>query len=615
MQVHAHSDINEDEIPYEALSYVWGDAADRTPIECDSAVVEVPHTLYTALRHLRQLDRPRTLWADALCINQEDAEEKSIQVKAMGQIYSKAAQVLMWQGEVTEETRDSLTSLAQICTLATLGTDSKEWQDFLRLAQHANSLEHVDEVDDALFQAKNPNWASITALLGRPYFGRRWIGQEIILARKAVMVMGSQTLDWALICERLPTFDHLQTVAFSTICNLVAKGQSGLWVRFMYMVMATRARNSDPSQASTEIHSLYDALWYMSSLECFDPRDRLFALLHVAPDVNLAVDTALIPDYTMNEAEVLHNLAIWVIVRKRHPSYMSYAIQSPSEMQEKQFDLPSWVPPSVFGIQKTKSLQYQFTRVFKLTPHGLRVLGSEERNASPMANIIELSKDRRILSITGKIIDCVKRCSSLVSSEPFKLRDFRIFINTGFSDKFGLSGVVDLATAWWLRDSLSVLCGTENDWLEVACSDRFVQYLCDVLVYLVIRMKASPSSELKSVIIPYIKYLGELTMWQPSQDRRSESNQPFFNDLWNDLGAISRRYRFCKTHENRIGFIAGPVQPGDLICALDGTQIPWVIRPSGSGNYRLIGECCLENFMHGEAFELSDIPDQMIRLC
>jgi hypothetical protein len=43
------------------------------------------------------------LWIDAICINQSDNEEKSQQVRLMGEIYSKAEVVRVWLGPSTED--------------------------------------------------------------------------------------------------------------------------------------------------------------------------------------------------------------------------------------------------------------------------------------------------------------------------------------------------------------------------------------------------------------------------------------------------------------------------------------------------------------------------------
>lgn len=86
---------------YEAISYCWGDASNLQTVHCEDKTLQVTPSLFTALRRLRLPDRPRTLWADAVCINQADFGEKGAQVKLMSQIYSKTWRILIWLGEDT----------------------------------------------------------------------------------------------------------------------------------------------------------------------------------------------------------------------------------------------------------------------------------------------------------------------------------------------------------------------------------------------------------------------------------------------------------------------------------------------------------------------------------
>ncbi|KAM0274918.1 hypothetical protein ACHAQH_007727 [Verticillium albo-atrum] len=84
---------------YEALSYVWGDETDLTSVTVDNDFsIKVTANLDVALRHLRRQDKPRTLWIDAICINQQDDKERGQQVSQMGDIYQRTNRVVAWLG-------------------------------------------------------------------------------------------------------------------------------------------------------------------------------------------------------------------------------------------------------------------------------------------------------------------------------------------------------------------------------------------------------------------------------------------------------------------------------------------------------------------------------------
>src|SRR5690348_3268834 len=75
--------------PYEALSYVWGSEDDKTPVYVDGDKLYVTANLYMALSHIRHCLVERIIWADAICINQDDNDEKDRQVQSMAKIYAK----------------------------------------------------------------------------------------------------------------------------------------------------------------------------------------------------------------------------------------------------------------------------------------------------------------------------------------------------------------------------------------------------------------------------------------------------------------------------------------------------------------------------------------------
>lgn len=82
--------------PYETLSYVWGGGKKTAvvtverPNEQGPARLFVTESLITALRYLRYPRKKRTLWIDAICLNQADKKELGQQVPRMGDIYHHA---------------------------------------------------------------------------------------------------------------------------------------------------------------------------------------------------------------------------------------------------------------------------------------------------------------------------------------------------------------------------------------------------------------------------------------------------------------------------------------------------------------------------------------------
>jgi hypothetical protein len=89
---------------YEALSYVWGPSEPVNYVQVlDNqqallGTLPVARNLDQALRHLRQPLRTRSLWVDALCINQSDEKEKKEQIRAMAHIFLRANRTIIWLG-------------------------------------------------------------------------------------------------------------------------------------------------------------------------------------------------------------------------------------------------------------------------------------------------------------------------------------------------------------------------------------------------------------------------------------------------------------------------------------------------------------------------------------
>lgn len=145
-----HLDLDklpEYEPTYEALSYVWGSMEETVtafvvgfPGSGDpSSPMQISPSLASALRQLRYTNRTRTLWVDAICINQDDIDERNAQVKRMGRIYSLATRVVVWLGEESADSRLALTTIQVISFQYSLPLSKIDCYKVLRSASRTDN--------------------------------------------------------------------------------------------------------------------------------------------------------------------------------------------------------------------------------------------------------------------------------------------------------------------------------------------------------------------------------------------------------------------------------------------------------------------------------------------
>jgi hypothetical protein len=82
---------------------MWGGSETLKAISVDRQSISVRQNLWFALDALRDQVNPRTLWTNALCINQDDVQGRNRQVAMMGRIYQEATKVLVWLGEAADD--------------------------------------------------------------------------------------------------------------------------------------------------------------------------------------------------------------------------------------------------------------------------------------------------------------------------------------------------------------------------------------------------------------------------------------------------------------------------------------------------------------------------------
>lgn len=95
---------------YDALSYPWGPDKDHPTCSmlCSGVKIPITKNCYDALRSLTKNLKLQHTWIDAICINQDDNNEKSQQIPLMRDIYGKARRVLIWLGVKTQRSDEAI---------------------------------------------------------------------------------------------------------------------------------------------------------------------------------------------------------------------------------------------------------------------------------------------------------------------------------------------------------------------------------------------------------------------------------------------------------------------------------------------------------------------------
>jgi len=168
---------------FQALSYVWGTESPSEFIQCDGAnLMATPHLL-NGLQTLSRQVGAELLWIDAICVNQEDDDEKEIQVPRMTEIYSSATRVIIWLGPACD---DSDLVMGMIPELNTL----------FGIIEDIGTITKSTLIPYGLPAIEDPVWLAVFKLAFRDWFSRLWVVQEAILARSIVILCGEMQLEF-----------------------------------------------------------------------------------------------------------------------------------------------------------------------------------------------------------------------------------------------------------------------------------------------------------------------------------------------------------------------------------------------------------------------------------
>ena len=596
---------------YEALSYTWGSDGDTGSIRVQSGEgefedVDIQPNLESALRQLRKPFRPRLLWVDAICIDQDNLEEKNHQVPKMATIYNDAKRVCVWLGEGGASIEKALSFVNRILDL----------DNFDRLVADPSSVK---------------DWHALWELMNSSWFSRRWVIQEIALARKATVHCGkARPVQWrdfanavALFGSRYHQIRELFKASAEFGNHFYKLGDvTALGAHRLVDESSNLFRKSDDGAIQEHLYSLEHLVSTLSPFQASNPRDTIYAVLSLAEDTGAmfsARPSALIPldvgnigeaarQYSAEETQKLQNvMSVWRRqVDKTYPvdydksffevckDFLEFTIESSQSLdmicrpwapENTDEQLPSWIP-TVRGAPYRPGANRFHSRVNADNLVGVPGTGKRNYNAArkyPLKKTWRIgesgSSEDRSLFVSGFILGSINEKALPAQQGNIPASWLRL---AGWENESSLP-----PNAFWrtIVADRGPNGGNPPPYYQVACQQAFDQRAADddLNTERLMFMNSSTKPGSEKVVTEYLRRV-QSVVWM----------------------RVLIRTTIGRTHDN-LGLAPQSVKEQDLICIIYGCSVPVVLRPVmeyDKCHYVLVGECYIHGMMDGEAFRI-----------
>ena len=551
---------------YETVSYCWGDPTRRAIVEVDGADLGVPASCEETLRRMRHQDRKRTLWIDAVCIDQNNIEEKGRQVAFMGEVYQKASCNLIWLGEEDTETEQALT------TIQLLYEDARtETNDFKTLAETA-----YDEYGAYVISTTGLRVAfdalPLLKFFNRPWFHRLWVVQEAALSKQSICHCGRfevalteilRTAQWLFYKQRFLDF---QIFSSRGIVNAAR-----VWEFADHEYGWPHSADNKTTEFRPLVHALRD-------FDSYDPRDHVFGVLGLYQTiVGIAtLPRALLPDYERDPSEVLESRTRLTIEERGDLDVLNSLLHWPAEVNE--LSLSSWVPRwhrPVVNDSDAPRLAFFFRA---------------DGDCSLDRWLLVSYTDPSILSLTGFVITTVSTVTKIIT--PNQLDDPR--------------------ELWLLVNDITMMSEGRSAPQIGGGHDA------DVATTLVAGRNSGRRPFTIDELSDYHAFKEHLRQNNGSLHNPDPENSNLSTPLENIAAAARFRQalrdactdrRFFVTDSGHLGIGPSKAQVGDTVTVLYGSRWPVVLRAEGS-RHEMLGVSFVNGIMFGEAVHQHRQSDQ-----
>lgn len=480
------------------------------------------------------------VWADQLCINQNDLQERSAQVGMMSLIYVEASLVLVIL-DCNEENKKVGNEVAALVESVTMKINSQ--------SEKFGSLNDIPKLQSDEFQSYDSfPWLALNAMLTSPWFKRAWVVQEVGLAGRAIIRYGHSQIEWDSLMLLIAWLSAASGGDIRRKYRLSGWTVHHIWVS--YKATTRKKTTSFPSYSFIDILS-HNACTFKAT----NPRDHIYAFLGHPSYTKIHGSSLIDPQYDWSVNKVYLDFATKWLQRIQQPYLFSGVDHDtlPSTLAESTLGLPSWCPRwdslpnggSRFDTEledswyrASKESRFQFSQV---KPGVLKVSGFVFDTITTGFRYEDLpetnfSLGQRMSDIYQKLL--TKRKETKMVYEEV-LEAFAATTTAGF-------------------------CGEDH---AINC-------------------------------LAYMNAASQDSHGHASQ----EGDADRFSD--HSAETTTARRRLFITSKGYLGMGAKALADGDVCCILFGSKVPYILRPLEDSTYFLVGESYVHGIMLGEAMDM-----------
>lgn len=533
-----------DKLDYVSLSYEWGSSVRDHGILCtDGTIMRITKHLFLSLRELRQ-NSYKVVWADQICINQKDNEERSQQLLMMNRIYSQATSVVVELKAFCENSKHLSCHHDWLVLMRILSLTRRTLQAIR--PDHAR-LEPDELSKFGLPPPSHRSWRMWQALRGQSWFSRVWVIQEVAASPNI----------WAICNNRVFAWDDLIAAnnAFGNEVMPSARKTAHLGRMTLHNLDHLR------SPQGPVRHSLLKLVSTFRFLQSSDPRDKIYAFHAMAADA----DGLPRPDYSQSVEQIYHSFARYFVSKGQGMEVLCEASISRSAL-----DIPSWV------------VDWSYTTDFYTLHHSIGAsracLNYQARKSN--AEVV-LTDDPSTISAKGAIVDMVLSTTPAVrwstDDKSSLISGHHIFME------------LDLAAHKLLEQ--------REDYRSKYGAGTLEAYARTII---------GNDTRFTDAVALYEKSKTQLGGYQDDEQKDDSPTVlwPKDKEYYRCRDANLEERRFGITRNGDMGLFPIPTLTGDAICIFQGCKAPFVVRKQQTA-YTLIGDAYVHGLMQGEG---SNVP-------